>query len=235
MTSIHLLAKSHLRIEKGESGGYTVLAIDHNIRVKASDVFRQQLRWKDQSSGRPKPLLGPGQPASTSASDITRTHTGTTTVRNSALREERKAQRHADRAALMAEYNQYRNRQREVCKAITTDGREGRQYLLEVLRQQKKEIRASALSWPAKKILLSQAAAQSVLEVRRSEAVHSTEAAGGISEESPLMGCGQRRRRRCAGGRTTSRMALCGPTQSTAARRDAGSKRTAYRAAAGGR
>jgi hypothetical protein len=34
------------------------------------------------------------------------------------------------------------------------------------LRQRKKEIRASALSWPDKKVLLSQAAAQSVLEVR---------------------------------------------------------------------
>jgi hypothetical protein len=33
------------------------------------------------------------------------------------------------------------------------------------LRQQKREIRASALSWPDKKVLLSQAAAQSVLEV----------------------------------------------------------------------
>ena len=66
----------------------------------------------------------------------------------------------------MADYNQYRNRQREVCKAFTTDGRKGRQYLLEVLRQQKREIRASALSWPAKKVLLSQATARSVLEVR---------------------------------------------------------------------
>ena len=66
----------------------------------------------------------------------------------------------------MDEYNRYRNRQREVCKAFTTDGREGRQYLLEVLRQQKREIRASALSWPDKKVLLSQATAQSVLEVR---------------------------------------------------------------------
>jgi hypothetical protein len=34
------------------------------------------------------------------------------------------------------------------------------------LRQQKREIRASALRWPAKKILLSQAADQSVLELR---------------------------------------------------------------------
>jgi hypothetical protein len=34
-----------------------------------------------------------------------------------------------------------------------------------LLRQKKKDIRASALSWPDKKVLLSQAAAQSVLEV----------------------------------------------------------------------
>jgi len=41
-----------------------------------------------------------------------------------------------------------------------------RQHLMVSLRQKKKEIRASALSWPDKKALLSQAAAQSVLEVR---------------------------------------------------------------------
>ena len=66
----------------------------------------------------------------------------------------------------MSEYNLYRNRQREVCKAFTTDGSECTQYLREVLRQQKKEIRASALSWPDKKVLPSQAAAHPVLEVR---------------------------------------------------------------------
>jgi hypothetical protein len=66
----------------------------------------------------------------------------------------------------MDEYNRYRNRRREMCKAFTTDGREGRQYILDVLREQKREIRASALPWPDKKVLLSQATAQSVLEVR---------------------------------------------------------------------
>ncbi len=66
----------------------------------------------------------------------------------------------------MDEYSRYRNRQREVCKAFTTDGREGRQYILDVLREQKREIRASALPWPDKKVLLSRAVAQSVLDVR---------------------------------------------------------------------
>ncbi len=43
-----LLSKAHLRLEKGESGGYTVLAVDCNIRVKASDVFRNNFAGKDQ-------------------------------------------------------------------------------------------------------------------------------------------------------------------------------------------
>jgi hypothetical protein len=159
-----LLAKYHLRIEKGESGGYTVLAVDHNLRVKASDVFRNNFagmvnRQTTESA------LGPWTPASTFVQHSA-PHLAQHSERNAAQREERKAQRRADRSALMDEYNQYRNRQREVCKAFTTDSRECTQYLREVLRQQKKEIRASALSWPDKKVLLSQVAAHSVLEVR---------------------------------------------------------------------
>ena len=159
-----LLSKAHLRLEKGESGGYTVLAIDHNIRMKASDVFRHSFAGKINREAT-EAALGPWTPASTSLLQTPQPperHSG----RDIAQRDERKAQRRADRSALMDEYNRYRNRQREVCKAFTTDGREGRQYLREVLRQQKKEIRASALQWRAKKILLSQATAQSVLEVR---------------------------------------------------------------------
>jgi hypothetical protein len=66
----------------------------------------------------------------------------------------------------MADYNQYRNRQREVCKGLTTQGREARQNLIMNLRRRKKEIRALALPWPAKKILLSEAVAASVIELR---------------------------------------------------------------------
>jgi hypothetical protein len=158
------LAKYHLRIEKGESGGYTVLAIDYNIRVKASDVFRNNFagRVNRQTT---ESALGPWTPASTSIQHST-PHLAQHSERNAAQREERKSQRRAERSALMDEYNQYRSRQREVCKAFTTDGRDCTQYLREVLRLQKREIRASALSWPDKKVLLSQAAAQSVLEVR---------------------------------------------------------------------
>ena len=159
-----LLSKAHLRLEKGESGGYTVLAIDHNIRVKASDVFRNNFAGKINRQNT-EAALGTWTPASTSGYEADQ-HVVQHSARNSTLREERKAQRHAERSSLMADYNQYRNRRREVCKALTTDGREGRQYILDFLREQKREIRASALPWPDKKVLLSQAVAQSVLEVR---------------------------------------------------------------------
>jgi hypothetical protein len=163
-----LLSKAHLRLEKGESGGYTVLAIDHNIRVKASDVFRNNFAGKINRQAT-EVALGAWAPVSASGYEDAQhgaQHAAQHIARNSVPREERRAQRHAERSALMAEYNQYRNQRREVCKTLTKDGREGRQYILDVLREQKREIRASALPWPDKKVLLSQAVAQSVLEVR---------------------------------------------------------------------
>jgi hypothetical protein len=66
----------------------------------------------------------------------------------------------------MSEYNQYRNQQRAVCKGTTAKGREDRQQTLTRLKQRKKEIRALAQPWPAKKILLSEAVAASVIELR---------------------------------------------------------------------
>ena len=163
-----LLSKAHLRLEKGESGGYTVLAVDHDIRVKASDVFRNDFagRINRQTT---EAAFGTWTPAPTSGYKVDQhgaQHTVQHDARNSASREERKAQRHAERRSLMADYNQYRNQQRAVCKGLTAEGRDARQHLMVSLRQRKKEIRASALSWPDKKVLLSQAAAQSVLEVR---------------------------------------------------------------------
>jgi hypothetical protein len=163
-----LLSKAHLKLEKGESGGYTVLAIDHNIRVKASDVFRNDFAGRINRQAT-ETALGPWALASTSgyeADQHAAQHCGQHDARNSALREERKALRHAERNSLMAEYNQYRNQQRAVCKGITAEGRDARQHLMVSLRQRKKQIRASALPWPDKKVLLSQAAAQSVIEIR---------------------------------------------------------------------
>ena len=159
-----LLAKYHLRIEKGEAGGYTILAIDHSIRVKASDVFRHNFAGKENRKATEQ-LLGSWREPSTSFHPPP-ADTGRTTVRNHTLRDERREQRLRDRNALMAEYNQYRNQQRAVCKGITAKGREDRQQTLTRLKQRKKEIRALAQPWPAKKILLSEAVAASVIELR---------------------------------------------------------------------
>jgi hypothetical protein len=159
-----LLAKSHLRMEKGEAGGYTVLAIDHTIRVKASDVFRHNFAGKENRKATEQ-LLGSWREPSTSLQPPP-ADTGRTAVRNQTLRAERREQRRRDRDALMSEYNQYRNQQRAVCKGITAKGREDRQQTLTRLKQRKEEIRALALPWPAKKILLSEAVAASVIELR---------------------------------------------------------------------
>jgi hypothetical protein len=159
-----LLAKSHLRMEKGEAGGYTVLAIDHIIRVKASDVFRHNFAGKENRKATEQ-LLGPWSEPSTSLQPPA-ANTGRTAVRNQSLRVERREQRLWERNALMAEYNQYRNQQRAVCKGITAKGREDRQQALARLKQRKTEIRTLAQPWPAKKILLSEAVAASVIELR---------------------------------------------------------------------
>jgi hypothetical protein len=159
-----LLGKYHLRIEKAEACGYTVLAIDHTIRVKASDVFRQHFAGKENRKATEQ-LLGSWREPSTSFHPPP-ADTGRTTVRNQTLRDERREQRLQDRKALLFEYNQYRNQQRAVCKGITAKGREDRQQTLTRLKQRKKEIRALAQPWPAKKILLSEAVAASVIELR---------------------------------------------------------------------
>jgi hypothetical protein len=159
-----LLAKSHLRIEKGEAGGYTVLAIDHTIRVKAPDVFRHNFAGRENRKAT-EHILGLWKEPSTSLQPPP-ADTGRTPVRNQTLRDERREQRLQDRKTLLLEFNQYRNQQRAVCKGITAKGREDRQQSLARLKQRKKEIRALAQPWPAKKILLSEAVAASVIELR---------------------------------------------------------------------
>lgn len=159
-----LFAKHHLRMQKGDAGGYTVLAIDHDIRVKASDVFRHHFAGKANRKATEQ-QLGAWQEPSTSVQH-TPEHTKRNPVRNQTLREERKEQRRQGRIALMAEYNLYRNQQRAVCKGITACGREDRQQALAQLKLRKKEIRAMVLAWPAKKILLSETVAASVIELR---------------------------------------------------------------------
>jgi hypothetical protein len=104
-----LLSKAHLRLEKSESGGYTVLAVDYNIRVKASDVFRNNFAGRINRQNT-EAALGGWTPASTSgyeADQQAAQHSVQQDTRNSAMREERKAQRHAERSSLMADYNQY--------------------------------------------------------------------------------------------------------------------------------
>jgi len=76
-------------------------------------------------------------------------------TRNSSLREETDAQRHAERSSLMADYDKYRNQQRQYA-GLYSRGKSGAPNTYGVAPTEKKEIRVSALSWPDMKVLLSQ-------------------------------------------------------------------------------
>lgn len=185
-----LLAQSHLQLEKSETGGYTVLAINHNIRVKASDVFRnnfagkanrirleQQLgEWQNpeqniaqhSTSGKEITVWGAGKRAGKriyTGRDVQAEGGRTHPKRDEQKRAQRRAERMEAREALKAEYARYKEQQLMVCKRITEEGRKRRQSLTENLRARKKEIRGRALPWAAKKILISEAVAQSVIEM----------------------------------------------------------------------
>ena len=97
-------------IASGGAIGYTVLDVDYNIRVKASDVFRNNFAGKINRQNT-EAALGVWPQASTSVYEADQRgaqHSDQRDTRNSAPREERKAQRHAERSSLMADYNQHR-------------------------------------------------------------------------------------------------------------------------------
>jgi len=221
-----LLSKAHLKLEKGESGGYTVLAIDHNIRVRASDVFRNNFAGRINRQNT-EAALGTWTPTSTygyEADQHAAQHSVQHGVRNSALREERKAQRHAERSSVMADYNQYRNQQRAVCKGLTADGREARQHLMVSLRQRKKEIRASALSWTDKKVLLSQAAAQAVIDIRALKLAVQQRRQEAFPKNLRTWVAERAAEGDARGSGTIAWLALCGSAKPAAARCKAGSE-----------
>ncbi len=201
-----LLEQAHLRLEKGEMGGYTVVAIDHDLRVKASDVFRNDFAGKANRS-RTEQRLGPwvsaldanahdavtrpvnddvtvgetknfrrasvllsedGKNASTFNGTGTPSRanpTGRTGTRDQQKRDQRRAVRQQERDALKGDYSRYKEAQLVICKQITEEGKNQRQELTARLRMRKKEIRARDLTWPGKKILISEAVSQSVIEM----------------------------------------------------------------------
>jgi hypothetical protein len=155
-----LFGKHGLRMERGEAGGYTVLAVDSQIRIKASDGFRRNFSGKANRSATEFPLGAWVEAPEFQALANPRRER----LRNPDLRDERKMKRSEDRKALFSEYNVYRNHHRELGKAETAKGRDRRLLLREELRVAKKEIRGRSISWPEKKTLLSKAVAGAVIE-----------------------------------------------------------------------
>lgn len=179
-----LLAKAHLRMERGEMGGYTVVSIDHGVRVKASDVFRNNFAGKANRERTEKQLGSWTEPG---LSLLMETNTKNThekfefaksssqgQSRDQQRRDERRTERLQARLELKEDYSLYKEHQLALCKELTEEGKKQKQILTTRLMVHKKEIRARSLTWPAKKILLSEAVSKSVIDMHayRQEILH---------------------------------------------------------------
>jgi hypothetical protein len=102
---VHVLLKKHgLELEKAERGGYTVRAIDSELRVKASSVFRDNFSGKENRAHLEK-QLGEWEPPNR----FVQLRTAEKTFQPQPKRDpERRAERAADRTRLKGEYRQYR-------------------------------------------------------------------------------------------------------------------------------
>lgn len=106
---VHVLLKKHgLELEKAERGGYTVRAIDSELRVKASSVFRDNFSGKENRADLEK-QLGEWEPPNRFAQVRTAEAIyEPQPKRDPERRAERRAERAADRTRLKGEYRQYR-------------------------------------------------------------------------------------------------------------------------------
>jgi Relaxase/Mobilisation nuclease domain/Large polyvalent protein-associated domain 7 len=106
---VHVLLKNHgLELGKAEQGGYTVRAIDSELRVKASSVFRENFSGRENRAQIEK-QLGDWDPPNRYAQVRTAEETyQPQPKRDTERRTERRAERAADRARLKGEYRQYR-------------------------------------------------------------------------------------------------------------------------------
>jgi len=186
-----LMAMARLQLEKADTGGYTVFAVNQQVRVNASDVFRGNFSGKENREATERILGLRVAPAVSEFHDEAyqqphdvshhKTHlemhqevhrrieyrqAEKQHIRRAPdMREQRRAERHAARASLKNDYEVYRKQKLIICKDLTEAGMRRKQEVSTALRHRKKQIRASNEAWAAKKILLSQAAAQTVLDL----------------------------------------------------------------------
>ena len=162
-----MLYRYGLEMHRGEQGGYTVQTIDSEIRVKASDVFRQAFAGK-LNRAETKRKLGPWQEtsledrATSGRSERYEQHA----ARDPETRKQRREEREEAREALKQEFAIYRVGCREQQKQYTVDVRKRRTALSDQLRLTKKQIRTLEIPWPVKRAQLSRTVAEHVVQQR---------------------------------------------------------------------
>lgn len=164
---VHNMLYSHgLEIHRADHGRYTVHAIDAEIVVKASDVFRRAFSGKANRETI-EAKLGPWQ----AAPEIRDQTDSPGRYRSrppeaSAERQRRREQREEARLALKRKFGVYRSACREQQKEHTKIVRERRAELQVALAREKHEIRARKISWPEKRAALSCAVAENAIRAR---------------------------------------------------------------------
>ena len=158
---VHTRLKKHgLEIEKAEKGGYTVHAIDREIRVKASSVFRDNFSGAGNRAQTEK-QLGEWKPPQRHI-QLRNAEQTYQPKRDPAHRAERAAERAAQREQLKSEYRGYRT---EALKAVVKDRKRGGEELRKLAKAQQEEraaVRARRLSPLEKRVLRSEMAAAAV-------------------------------------------------------------------------
>jgi MobA/VirD2-like, nuclease domain/Large polyvalent protein-associated domain 7/TraI-like middle domain len=166
-----LLASKGLMLEKGEKGGYTVRAVNQDIRAKASDVFRQNFAGKANRAALEQ-HLGTWQapdPSKVKAETeyARRQKKHPTAVRDPLKRAEQEEQRREERESLKREFYTYRSERRAAQKNYTETVRARRKALIEALKTKKVAIRANRdVSWLDRRAAISMAIAETVIQQR---------------------------------------------------------------------
>lgn len=165
---VHTVLKKHgLELIAGDKGGYSVKAIDQDLAVKASDVFRSDFAGKANRE-RLAARLGPFRPASDQVQAIT-TERAYKDTRQPLKRdpEKRALQREARaqaRAQLKAEYAAYKREASKNRVPLQDEAKKRYQALSSVSKARRDEIRRATMTPEARKAALSVAAMEAIKE-----------------------------------------------------------------------
>src|SRR5579875_5736 len=166
---VHATLQQHgLEIEPGEKGGYVVRAIDSDLRVKASAVFRDTFSGK-ANRARLAEKLGAYEPAEpfVRVREPEVSYQPRPRRRDSDERADRREERARARADLRERYAEYARQARAQSKAVWVRGQEEQKQLSAAYRLQKQRVRELGLSAPERQAMRSVLAAEAVRERER--------------------------------------------------------------------